>query len=323
MHILLMLSSILLILVANYLAFRTLPHLSNWLWRRDLQFGVIAIPVMSLGVNLAILLHFANRDCFVYAPTWDHLLSIGLLLGMVGCVLFGVGMGIFRLVALRYFLMRHAISHAPTLQAVLDRHCQQLGISSVELYLCVWDRPMAVVYGFRQPKILLSTWMLQHLDPQELEGVLAHELGHVIRRDSLVTWLATVLRDAFFYLPTSWTAYRRLQHERELACDDWAIAHTKRPLALASALAKVWNQAVSGPVLAQSFTGTSNQIEQRIARLLEQSDRTTSKFYSYMIAVSASAVTVMVLLIFQAANTAMFLALMECGPLARLMGFHA
>ena len=51
-------------------------------------------------------------------------------------------------------------------------------------------------------------------------------------------WLATVLRDAFFYLPTSWAAYRQLSHEKELICDDLAIGSTHRPLALASALAR-------------------------------------------------------------------------------------
>lgn len=322
MHILLMLSSIFLIILANFLAFRALPYLSNWLWRRDLQFGVIAVPVMSLGANLAILLHFANRDCFLYAPTWDHLLSISLLLAMAGCALIAIGIGIIRLVALRYFLARHAVSHAPMLQAVLNRHCRNLSIAHVELYVCVWDRPLAVVYGFRSPKILLSTWMLQHLDSQELEAVLTHELGHVLRRDTLMIWLATILRDAFFYLPTSWTAYRRLQHEKELACDDWAIAHTKRPLALASALAKVWNQTVSGPVLAQSFTGTGSQIELRIERLLELSDATAYRSRPYIIAFSASVITLVILLGFQAANTVMFLAFMECGPFAWFMRMH-
>ena len=57
---------------------------------------------------------------------------------------------------------------------------------------------------------------------------------------SLVIWFATVLRDAFFYLPTSRVAYHQLQHEKELACDDLAVGVTHWPLALASALAKAW-----------------------------------------------------------------------------------
>ncbi len=84
------------------------------------------------------------------------------------------------------------------------------------------------------------TWMIEHLDRRELEAVLAHELEHAARHDSLVIWFATVLRDAFFYLPTSRVAYHQLQHEKELACDDLAVGVTHWPLALASALAKAW-----------------------------------------------------------------------------------
>src|SRR5439155_7584396 len=112
---------------------------------------------------------------------------------------------------------------------------------------------------------------------------LAHELGHVARRDYLVIWLATVLRDAFCYLPTSWAAYRQLQREKELACDDLAVAATNRPLALASALAKVWQQAVSAPTLAtvQPFMEASEAIEGRIERLLAAPEAGASKPVSH------------------------------------------
>ena len=88
--------------------------------------------------------------------------------------------------------------------------------------------------------MLLSTWMVDHLDQQELEAVLMHELVHVRRRDYLLNWVALLLRDAFFYLPTSRIAYRQLHYEKELASDDLVAQSTKRPLALASALTKVW-----------------------------------------------------------------------------------
>ncbi|GHO95812.1 hypothetical protein KSF_058600 [Reticulibacter mediterranei] len=53
-----------------------------------------------------------------------------------------------------------------------------------------------------------------------------HELEHVARRDYLIMFLATVLRDAFFYMPTSWIAYRQLQREKELVCDDLTVGVT-------------------------------------------------------------------------------------------------
>src|SRR5260221_452291 len=135
--------------------------------------------------------------------------------------------------------------------------------------------------SYRSPAFLPSPWMDRHLDHPELEGVLAHELEHVGRRDYPVMWLATVLRDAFFYLPTSWAAYRQLSHEKELVCDDLAAGSTHRPLALASALAKVWQDAVEEPGfvrlgLAQPLLGAGESINGRIERLFAPPAPTTS-----------------------------------------------
>src|SRR3546814_9657752 len=51
--------------------------------------------------------------------------------------------------------------------------------------VCGADRPLALTFGFRRPTVLLSDWMVRCLDVHELESVLAHEVGHVVRRDSL------------------------------------------------------------------------------------------------------------------------------------------
>jgi beta-lactamase regulating signal transducer with metallopeptidase domain len=118
--------------------------------------------------------------------------------------------------------------------------------------------------------------MIQHLDQYEVEAVLAHELEHVVRRDYLFTWITLVLRDAFFYLPTSRRIYRQIQIEKELMCDQQAVQRTHRPLALASALTKVWLHAVESletPQLhmAQPLTGRHAEIQARVERLLSLS----------------------------------------------------
>ena len=119
--------------------------------------------------------------------------------------------------------------------------------------------------------------MLEHLDQREVEAVLIHELAHIERRDAFILWLGRVLRDAFWYLPTSRKAYQLLQQEKEMACDDRVVEVTRRPLALASALTKVWLHAVEGgsptaysPV--QPLVGTDGSIETRIERLLAHPD---------------------------------------------------
>ena len=182
-------------------------------------------------------------------------------------------------------------------------------------------RPLALSCGLWRPTVLLSTWMIDHMDAQELESVLAHELAHAARHDYPVVWLATLLRDAFFYLPTSRAAYRTLQADKELASDDLAVGATQRPLALASALAKVWEQALGGAALgaAPAFVEEGRCIERRIQRLLEGKQRSPITAPSRAGVVSAGATALIALLALQAGGLmVMLLDPMSCGPASPL-----
>ena len=93
----------------------------------------------------------------------------------------------------------------------------------------------ALVVGTRQPVVLIGQDLLDRLDDAELEGVLAHELAHVRRRDNLVSAALGAARDLTFFVPGGGWAVRQLHRERELAADQVAVAATGRPGALARA----------------------------------------------------------------------------------------
>jgi hypothetical protein len=97
----------------------------------------------------------------------------------------------------------------------------------------------AYVIGRRHPVIVLDGELLSRLDDDELEGVLAHELAHVRRRDNFVAGLLGTVRDLAFFVPGIGWAVRQLHRERELAADQVAVSATRRPGALASGLLKV------------------------------------------------------------------------------------
>lgn len=323
MHPLVGLSSLLLVVFAGCLALQGLRYINNWSWRRDLQLLILALPVISLGLSLGALYHFAGRICFLNAPPWDYTLGLTLPISMGLVALGGLGLGLLRLALIRRLVAQSAIPAGPELQALTERLAVPLDVWPPRLLLCAYDRPLALTLGFRGPTLLLSTWMLTHLDRGELEAVLVHELGHIARRDSLVVWLATMLRDAFFYLPTSWAVYRRLQWEKELACDDLAVGATKRPLALASALAKVWQHALAVPLTgpAQPFVGADASLESRIKRLLTTKRRRDSlekRPHAGIIAVSGAVTAVLGLVALQVANVAVLLVPMGCGPASGL-----
>jgi len=305
-------SGLFFVLLGSSLLLGLVRRVSDWSSRRTLQFAVLMMPLVILALDF----------CSLGLSSGESFAGGTLFLAMSVIALGALVLGGVRLVLIARFVTRHALFTQPELP-VLAHLARQLGVSAPSVRVSPTDRPLALTCGLRKPTILLSTWIVEHLDRRELEAVLTHELEHVARRDYLMIWLATMLRDAFFYLPTSWIAYRQLQQEKELACDDLASGVTQRPLALASALAKVWLHVVEGPdeqrlAGAQALTGAQASINGRIERLLAPSASSRRKPHAHRVAFSLNMVVLPPLGVFQVA--CLFLLLMSawggCHPVA-------
>ena len=322
MHTLLILSSLLLAVLVGWLALLALTRVQGWPRRRQLQLAVLLAPVMSLGVSLGGLHHFLGRTCFLRTLSWDYMAGTVLPVGMGVVALGGLGLGIVRLVIMSMVLGRRGRPADAEVQRTVEHLARRLAARRPRVMICGADRPLALTFGFSRPTVLLSDWMLRSLDVRELESVLAHEVAHVARRDTLVAWFATVLRDAFFYLPTSLAAHRQFQFERELACDDVAIAATGRPLALASALAKVWQYALRGPAPdpALAFAESDHVIERRIERLLAGRMWKSRVAERSGLSLSPAVQSLLGIATLLATNAAVMLAPMGCGPASLMRG---
>lgn len=88
-------------------------------------------------------------------------------------------------------------------------------------------------------EIALPSRLLAEFTPLEQEGVLAHELAHVVRRDTLWLRLALVMECVAWFQPLNRLARRRMQLAAEFAADAWAVRVTRQPLGLARALARI------------------------------------------------------------------------------------
>ena len=93
-----------------------------------------------------------------------------------------------------------------------------------------------VVIGYARPLILLPVSVVTGLTPSQMEAILAHELGHILRHDWLVNALQIVVETMLFYHPAMWWVSRRLRDTRELCCDDLAIGLVSDRAVLARAL---------------------------------------------------------------------------------------
>ena len=165
-----------------------------------------------------------------------------------------------------------APEQASELHAMIDRLCSLADMPKVAI--SVTDMPNAFAAG-RTPKhsaVCVTTGIMQRLDADELEGVLAHELAHIANRDVSVMTVASSLGLLAGFI-TRWGMYfgggrgrnnngggipflavlavslvvyfvsflltRALSRYRELSADRSGAYLTGRPSTLSSALVKI------------------------------------------------------------------------------------
>lgn len=167
-----------------------------------------------------------------------------------------------------------APEQAPELHAMIDRLCALADMPKPKVAISVTDMPNAFATG-RTPKhsaVCVTTGIMQRLDADELEGVLAHELSHIANRDVSVMTVASSLGLLAGFI-TRWGMYfgggrsrnnngggipflavlavslvvyfisflltRALSRYRELSADRSGAYLTGRPSTLSSALVKI------------------------------------------------------------------------------------
>jgi heat shock protein HtpX len=160
----------------------------------------------------------------------------------------------------------------PELHGIVERLCVQADLPKPRVCVMETSMPNAFAMGRsrKSTTVCATRGILELLEPSELEGVMAHELTHVINRDVMVMTLASffaslaslILQFAFFFgggygnqeeeedifivviasiavYAISFLLLRALSRYREFAADRGGAVLTGRPSALASALLKI------------------------------------------------------------------------------------
>jgi len=215
-----------------------------------------------------------------------------------------------------------AESDAPVVHRIVRNIATKARIPMPRLYLLPSPTPNAFATG-RNPQnaaVAVTEGILRIMDEEELEGVLAHELSHVLNRDVLISTIAATLAGAVMMLANMarWGAMfggarddeeghgmnpialivtivlapiaamliqMAVSRAREYEADASSARLTRRPLRLASALAKLHQASQIAPMDANPATAhlfivnpltgrsllnlfaTHPPIEDRIARL--------------------------------------------------------
>jgi heat shock protein HtpX len=93
-------------------------------------------------------------------------------------------------------------AEAPRFHAIVDRLIARAGLPKPKLYVLPGDSPNAFATG-RNPShaaVAATEGILQLMNDEELEGVIAHELGHVKNRDILISSVAATIAGAITFL---------------------------------------------------------------------------------------------------------------------------
>ena len=98
--------------------------------------------------------------------------------------------------------------------------------------------PMLV--GWIKPVILLPASLLSGFPPQQVELIIAHELGHIRRWDYLANLAQVIVETVLFYHPVVHWISRDVRNAREECCDDLVLkVASGKALAYARALARL------------------------------------------------------------------------------------
>lgn len=113
------------------------------------------------------------------------------------------------------------------------------GVPAHRFFECPVPLTYSSVLGFWQARCVVSRAFIAEATDDELDAVVAHEASHLRSGDVRATFLVGTLNCFFFYLRPVRLLSRRWREAAELACDDQAVAATRKPLALASAILRV------------------------------------------------------------------------------------
>jgi beta-lactamase regulating signal transducer with metallopeptidase domain/F0F1-type ATP synthase membrane subunit b/b' len=207
----------------------------------------------------------------VAAPAWRIDLRVAALsLWVAGALLLALRWG------WSYLRLRRRLRARPEvigggLFSILGRLAGEQGLAPLVRLTCSSRVSVPVAMGVLRPEICVPPRALSHLESEQQEGMLAHEMAHLVRRDPF--WLAftRLLSAVLFFQPLNRVAGRRLRELSERLCDEWAVERTGSPLSLARCLAEVagWSVAPFRDLPVPSMADRPSSLARRIRHLLD------------------------------------------------------
>jgi len=188
-----------------------------------------------------------------------------LQLWLFGALAFGIRLLLARVELMRTLRHRREIEDGPLADMMMDLAAD----ADVPLPRLTASHTLSGPIAFGR-EICIPERVITDLTPGEQRAVLAHELGHVVRRDPAWLLVALAIESVFFFQPFNRFARRGMRAASEYLCDDWAAERTGG-IVLARCLAEVagWVQARPAPAVVAGMAGHCSHLVNRVERLLD------------------------------------------------------
>jgi beta-lactamase regulating signal transducer with metallopeptidase domain len=154
--------------------------------------------------------------------------------------------------------------------------------------------PLAM--GVWRATVILPISAIMTLPPEELEAVIAHELGHIRRWDYLWNLLQTAVESVLFFHPAVWWLSRTVRERREICCDEIAVRSCAGPTVYARALLRLEEQRTTKLQLAMALGGCGGSLLDRVRKVLGEDMAMESRMTSGVSVAAIGALVIALLL---------------------------
>ncbi len=159
-----------------------------------------------------------------------------------------------------------------TLRSVFTSAAQRIESHRPVRLVISKDISAPVALGYLKPYIAIPALLVEHLEIEEIEQVLAHELAHIRRRDDWMILAQRFIEALFIFHPLVHYLSRRIDLDREMACDDCVLCVSPKPKQYAACLTKIAEMVEfrSAVALTVPLLARKSHLAIRVERMLDK-----------------------------------------------------
>jgi hypothetical protein len=254
MHLIMLLSILLMVWLWRCATTNDLTGTWSERWQRSLE--ILLLPPLLLLVSAVAIVQMGPHGQMVWG--WEGWISYWLSIAFLGFAML--------------CLVNMVIKGFKTLAKVRTYKRVRLGRQIVRVLNI--GTPFSAQIGFWRPELIVTQGLLETLDNEHLQAVLAHEQAHYYYRDTFWFFGLSWLRQITGWLPHSQAIWQDLLILRELRADQWAARYTDSLLLAESLLMVVQYPAVFEDSYHAAFNNLTSpdRLAQRIEALITKSD---------------------------------------------------